>query len=259
MKKPHNSIGRCIYCDGTDGLTREHVIPEGLGGRLVPNGRHEAFVLRDASCHNCTSITRAIEGQCQGKMMGHFRAKHGFSRKDRKREMLKVKFTSSHGEVNYRDIEPTQLPAVMLVPIFGEPGLLSGASIGGPYSIRLFAHAEKPRTPIGNQEDRFTAAGIGPDVFGQMLAKIALGFAVSQLGIDGFKPLVRGFILGERREFGHWIGGPMNDPPEPPSSSLHEMQLASIKTAAAEYVAVYVRLFANLGCPRNYVIVGQSH
>ena len=107
----------------------------------------------------------------------------------------------------------------------------------------------------------YAAAGIGPDIFGQMLAKIGLGYAVSELGIDGFKPLVRDFIRGRINEFGHWLGGPANCPPEPPSNSLHELDLAFLKTGDmhTEYVTVYIRLFANLGLPRNYVVVGQTH
>ena len=129
---------------------------------------------------------------------------------------------------------------------------------GGPYKVKLHVSTKNSGKVIGGGKP-FTAAGMGPDIFGQLIAKIGLGFAVAEIGIDGFRPLVREFILGEKREFGHWIGGPMNFSPEPPSQSLHQLHLAYFDRDDEQYVAVYVRLFANLGGPRNYVIVGQSH
>ena len=42
----------CIYCGATDGLTTEHIIPYSLGGR---------FELPEASCNECTEITKKIE------------------------------------------------------------------------------------------------------------------------------------------------------------------------------------------------------
>jgi hypothetical protein len=189
--------------------------------------------------------------------MGIFRAKHGFNRKDRRLDTLQIKITSADGSVTQQHVDPSDLPSAMFVPVFNEPGLFGGTPIGGPYYIQFVGCFRAPPKPLVPGAS-YNMAGIGPDVFGHMLAKIGLGFAVSQLGIDGFKPLVREFIRGKKDEFGHWIGGPMNAPAEPPSQLLHELRLALFGTNSAEYVAVYIRLFANFGCPRNYVIVGQT-
>jgi 5-methylcytosine-specific restriction endonuclease McrA len=52
-RAPAVSIGRCIYCRTTDGpLTREHVIPKGLGGHLV---------LHEATCTPCQKLIGKIE------------------------------------------------------------------------------------------------------------------------------------------------------------------------------------------------------
>src|SRR5665213_1960681 len=45
-------VGACIYCGATEGLTKEHIIPLGLGGQ---------FVLPAASCPACSKITSDFE------------------------------------------------------------------------------------------------------------------------------------------------------------------------------------------------------
>jgi hypothetical protein len=54
------AIGSCIYCAATDGLSKEHVLPYGLGGDLV---------LHEASCSNCRDATSKIELQL---LRGHW-------------------------------------------------------------------------------------------------------------------------------------------------------------------------------------------
>ncbi len=51
------NIGRCIYCGSGDGLTDEHVIPFGLS----PVGVNNIFVLKNASCKRCSTITSKFE------------------------------------------------------------------------------------------------------------------------------------------------------------------------------------------------------
>lgn len=59
-----------------------------------------------------------------------------------------------------------------------------------------------------------------------MAIKIALGFAVWMIGLDSFKPLVRGFILGRAdEEFGYWIEGNEPEGGEPPSQNALVFQL----------------------------------
>ena len=70
-------VGRCIYCDGTDGLTREHVIPRGLMGNISPDAQHEALVLGKASCATCTPITRDLEGRVPRSDDGAFPSESG--------------------------------------------------------------------------------------------------------------------------------------------------------------------------------------
>jgi hypothetical protein len=47
-------IGRCIYCGSTENLSKEHIVPLGLGGEDV---------LYDASCGWCRDATSRIESR----------------------------------------------------------------------------------------------------------------------------------------------------------------------------------------------------
>lgn len=249
-------VGRCIYCDSTDGLTREHVIPQGLGGRLVPDDEHEAIVLGDASCAECTKITRRLEGICLGKMMGHFRAKAGMTRKDRRTETRRVKYTDLQGVASFEDVPVKDIPAILMLPIFFEAGVFSEQPIGGPYKIAHWLAVEDTKSPAMHSDRGIGAAGHGPADYARLLAKISLGYAVAVRGIDSFTPLVRNFILGKANdEFGHWVSGL---PQEPPSANLHEIALVPLKKnkTGEIYVAADIRLFAMYGAPRNYVVVG---
>src|SRR5438552_18955483 len=79
MKRQHEyaPIGKCIYCggDGSPGrLTREHIIPDSLGGMLE---------LPDASCSDCQKITSACEGENAGKIFRPIRRQFKMPSKSR--------------------------------------------------------------------------------------------------------------------------------------------------------------------------------
>lgn len=62
---PFLNVGACIYCgDKTPPLSREHVLPRGLGGGSAPDGYSGALVLQNASCEICRRVTQKIEEQC---------------------------------------------------------------------------------------------------------------------------------------------------------------------------------------------------
>ena len=159
------------------------------------------------------------------------------------------------------DVALPDLPAVLFLTGFYEAGLFSGQPIGTQYKIRHWVKHFGEGAAALKPDQGLTVAEIVPGDYGRLLAKICLGYAVAILGIDGFKPLVRDFILGKNNdEFGHWIGGSGNTD-EPPSSALHEIGLRPIthKATQVEYVVAEIRLFAMFGAPRNYVIVGRRN
>jgi hypothetical protein len=95
-------------------------------------------------------------------------------------------------------------------------------------------------------------------VFAQMLAKIALGIAVAKLGLAGFKPTVRNFILNNPDEYGHWVGGYAGTQRyEPPSLSFHRIHLQTKQASAGTFIIAEIQLFAEFGGPANCVVVGR--
>jgi HNH endonuclease len=75
--RTYRSIELCIYCGSTEELSDEHIIPMGLGGRLV---------LSHASCAICSSKTSKQERTCLRTMYGPLRLLYGLpSRRKRER------------------------------------------------------------------------------------------------------------------------------------------------------------------------------
>jgi hypothetical protein len=80
-RKVYSPVGRCIYCHSTDGLTVEHVIPFGLGGRLE---------LPESGCHRCSKITSDFEHTCLRTMYGPLRLLYDLPSRRKKNRPLKL-------------------------------------------------------------------------------------------------------------------------------------------------------------------------
>jgi hypothetical protein len=198
-------------------------------------------------------------------MMGDYRIKTGMPTRhphERPDKIAARIYNSAKGQFEERLVEVPDFPESIVLPAYSDATILNGQPPSEKFQIRLmcaFRNIETASKIIGPDEG-MRLAGVGPDIFARMLAKIALGYVVGEMGIDSFRPLVRDLILGKSPYFGHWVGGPaLEKTQEPPSETvLHEMHLATAETThGTEYVLVYVRLFANRRGPRNYVVVGQ--
>jgi hypothetical protein len=256
MPHPFQVVDRCIYCDSTTPpLTREHVLPSGLGGRKSPRGWHEALILHRASCETCRLILHELETECLAKMMGLFRAKTGLSQSLKGRKTARVRIMAPDGKAYEDHLSLVDIPEILMLPRYSRAGILDNRPIQPVYHIDLWAAARLGRALPTGKGHSIPAAGMGPDRFAQMLAKIALGTAVAILGMDTVAPLVRNFILRKPNEFGYWVGGRAGEPHESPDpSSLHTLRLRWVD--GTPFIAVDVRLFASHGGPTNYVIVG---
>jgi len=62
MQNLHLNIGKCIYCDNTmPPLTREHILPRGLGGNEAPTGLSNALVLNNASVNLASRLLSELK------------------------------------------------------------------------------------------------------------------------------------------------------------------------------------------------------
>ena len=97
--------------------------------------------------------------------------------------------------------------------------------------------------------------------FAQLLAKIAHGFAVGELGYGAFKPLLSNLITRRFRRDEQFpecidlVGG------EPAlfaaDNELHVLGYDLVEISGRCHMVVSIRLFANLGSPIYRVVVGE--
>jgi hypothetical protein len=244
------TIDSCIYCGATGvPLSEEHFVSEGLGSRLV---------LLKASCQRCAIKTSAIERMVLHQSLLVPRVRMGIRRKKRKRnESL---FPVPIGHTDGRNIVHTTLdnhPSVLFMPVFNAPGLTVDRPVGshGIQGAHLQMLTELPKPEFSE----FASPSVDTAAFCQLLAKIAHGFAVLELGIDGFEPLLPEIILkdyGGDNSFSwfHLIGG---DPRSlAPSEALHVLGWGFFEKVGTEYLIVSLRLLANAATPIYYAVAG---
>ena len=94
-----------------------------------------------------------------------------------------------------------------------------------------------------------------PEQFCRMLAKIAYGFAIAELGIGSFDCPLTSYILGSTIDRLQWIGSNPKDA-KPIQVLLHELELLCIVGEKGIVLACDVCLFAFLGAPRFRVVLG---
>lgn len=260
-KQRSGSVGRCIYCDSIVGLTREHVMPFGLGGDLVLSG---------ASCSTCATETSRLELRL---LRGHwwpYRLRLGM-RSRRAGETipdLAVSVQRADG-TSVAATLPMVMQSVALVFEFDPPSILQGVvrddepnaprvylkPLGAfPSVVSLDGNAyqlksnEKLEIPI-----HFDAADLC-----RFLAKVAHGFAISRRGFaactEYFLPPI---VLGKTSGAQTYVGGCDSRFVEGrlPGGGLHAM----LDRVNNEFLTVYIQLFRDRGQPPPIyeVVVGR--
>lgn len=251
-------VGACIYCgDRTPPLSREHVLPRGLGGGTAPEGHPNALVLQNASCEPCRRITQKIEEQCLLAMMGPGRAKLGLKRKDRATKIARVQVRTVGTCKEKRELDWAYVPGPIVLPAFYQAAELSGKPTPEvpPFDAKMIVVAPATKAMFGEVSEVGVTLNVDSQIFARMLAKIALGVAVATLGMGGFVAFVQDVILSEHGDYGRWVGGFAGaNEPEQRTTDLHSVELKVCR----EYVIVEICLFAAYGGPRNYVVVGRA-
>ena len=261
-KKVYSSVGKCIYCNSSDDLSDEHIIPFGLGGRLE---------LPESSCQGCSKKTSTFEHTCLRTMYGPLRLLYDLPsrrKKSRPRTLpLKVKFNQEDDEWELTEIEQERYPFLVTFPYFPMPNLLNENSkdeVRGSVTNRLWIRGASPNYVFKDLLQDLTlkleAHSIMPEAkahieeFCQMLAKIGYSFAVAELGSDSFRPFLIPHIIDKRLEnCGDYMGSLGRD--ETPSDNLHELSICD--GFSPTYVTVRIRLLAKLGTPTYYVVAGS--
>jgi hypothetical protein len=256
-------IKRCIYCgtcvadkrDATARFGDEHIIPLAFGGNLE---------LPEASCRDCERITSKSETHCIENMLRNTREHFGLRARRHKRSRIKLPIDIRHDDTytETRLVPLSEHPAVLYMFAFDPPGLIldipepkgafSGRMAFRPMMSDLRARVDK----LGGNVNFVRRGGFGAPIFGHMLAKIAHSYAVAELGIDSFKPILNNLIRGlPTLHMAQFVGGSFL--PEPKSADLHEIGIKlSYRLDGRGFWVVRVRLFADLDMPAYYVVAG---
>jgi hypothetical protein len=249
----------CIYC--SDGrvreatkqkLSREHIIPFGLGGIAT---------LPRASCKACARITGAIEQACLRMMLGPTRIRLNLPtrRPEGRPTELQITLIDENKRTTERTVPASEFPLIIPGLLLPPPGILSGEKphdkmVGKFWMLRENETADKYLRPGRG----YRAGTFNNHIFMQMLAKIAHSFAVAEWGFHSFRPLLRDLIVGSSQTASYWVGG-TGDPQPADTGGLHRLELKRELRLGTEYVVCCVRLFANFGAPEYRIVVGTSN
>jgi hypothetical protein len=250
-------IGRCIYCGVTEfepgsnlPLSEEHVVPEGLGARLI---------LLEASCKSCAERINVFETNMLRTLLLAPRRQMGIRGKKRKRDEKDYPVTTVVGDKDVVLRLPLAIhPTMLFLPILNAPGALCGRS-PNKTGLQGLSILELNCLEKNARGQKIASPTLDTAQFCQLLAKIAHGYAVTCFGLDGFKPVLVDLIL---RKLGkenwidcyHWVGG--NPMEYAPNNTLHLLGWGLGLVEGVNYLVAAIRLFANLESPIFHVVVG---
>lgn len=258
----YKPVGRCIYCGTKQNLTREHIVPFGLGGERT---------LPEASCVPCSKVTGGVELRCLRDMFSPIRAKLGMRSRHKKVRQKKLAL-EVHFEGRYatHNLPIDDYPTIVGLFSFDLPRLLSGklpqidgSRLAAPglygLNIDVQSYIEKYASKHGAKGVSF--GKINPGLFSRMLAKVAHAYAVAEYGLDGFTPLLLDLILKGSDDASDLVGGELETPrsairPQE-TIDLHAIMLDEREIRGKLYLMATIQLFACLGAPTYYVVVGE--
>lgn len=264
--KTYRPVDSCIYCGNTSGLSDEHIIPYGLGGR---------WVLPRSSCAACAKITSAFEGTCQRTILGPLRMHYSLpTRRPKERPKtlpLKVKVRPDD-DWSIMHVDRDICPFLVLFPILSLPdevtGLRTEAERGAKartFWIRAASFSDgispgDPMSYLANLCKKLEVASVEPTAtftvpeFFRMLAKIAHAYTVAELGLRSFTPfLVPAILRNDLHNSVQYIGGVAGSPQV--SRLTHEVSYV-LHSERPDLMVVRIRLFAALDTPTYIVAAG---
>lgn len=254
QRKTYPPYGKCIYCDETEGLTDEHIIPFGLGG---------TFVLPKASCSSCAAHTSRFEMAVLRGELWPVRVYRAM----RSRRRHKNAPSSYPLVVERNGIEETvQLP-IEKYPIlahfldFSPPrraidmNSKPGIDVAGIVTVSFGPDPSRVLRDLGATSIK-SRTSTHPVQFALMLAKIgySMAAATGALSLIKGRSPIRDVILGRNSCVGDYVGT-LTYP-----LSKHEDQLHRVIVLAdtnSGQLAADIQLFSDSQAPRYGVLLGE--
>jgi hypothetical protein len=234
-------------------LTKEHIFPAGLGGGLV---------LPRASCTSCQTEVQIFETICMRKTLLPYRKASGLIRHANDLPAA-VPLTLDLELEGPKQVALDRHPNVVVLPGLRDlPGILRGRPPEPmvQFDYKIFGQLDiVDETKRRLQERQVVGIYLDGYAWLQMLAKIAHGYAIAELGLNRFSPALPDLILGRNPRLSSYLIGKCPVPPSIPDKPpllMIDMRCASM--GECRFVAVNMRLFADLGreTPVYTVIAG---
>lgn len=256
-------LGVCIYCNSSESLSDEHVLPYAMGGQIV---------LRKASCPKCARVTGQLE---QRLLRGHwwpYRKRLGLQTRnpDASKELKSVRIHTANGETLDAKMPLESFVAAMIFE-FEPPSILSGSDTKGrPFAknVGMKVLGELPtEAKIGSVPVQLSTSNkvefpvnFNSDDLTRFLAKVAHGYAISKEGLAAFDVLyLPKYILGQTDGIMTYVGG-YESPilaKTLPGGGYNRMMIRS----RGDLLSVCLQFFVDRGDPPPIyeVVVGKKH
>jgi hypothetical protein len=253
-------IGKCIYGQdhGTSNLSREHVLPFGLGGSMI---------LRKASCENCRETIHPFETECLTKNFGLIRAQRGMPTYNKKERVTHAKLlVDPDGERAEKTVPLDEYPEILFMPEFHAfPGIITGDDSPIPVSHRASYNEQEVRRRArlhSRNKDVVVEKLFNFPAFIRTLAKIAHGMMFMTYDVADIQPLLLNIILrGDLENYWCKIGGspPIGSPDVVASVHEHRIRTQIVTQPMGEmWVMVSIHLFPHLNAPAYTLIAGRA-
>jgi hypothetical protein len=194
-------------------------------------------------------------------MLGPFRIRLNLPtrRPNERPTELPLKFIRIDGRREQVMVAAEKFPVACIGFRFSAPSLLRGATpeetFEGDLVVRYIdAETKEYLSPEGQ---RVKLGGVNILAFTRMLAKIAHSYAVAELGLGSFRPLLPDLILGKSSNAPSLVGGDPTTPSTAPEPDLHNVHLRDCIAGNVRYTLAAIRLFAFAGMPRYHIVVGE--
>lgn len=155
------------------------------------------------------------------------------------------------------DVPLENYPLMILFPTFDLPSIVLGTAPSNVIKIReaVLTIPRLQNVEVGTIDKGTTFAPVEIPIadFLRMLAKIAHGVAVAELGAASFTPLLNDIILGRSNFLGHYVGSPWFGKVRRNSNTLHRIYL-EVRNG---WLVAFVQLFAKYHAPCYCVVVGK--
>jgi len=248
-------INQCIYCNSTENLTKEHIVPYSLRG---------IWILQKASCHKCQKITSAFERRVLRNYFIQLRTSLKLPTRRPKQRPESFDYTvSKNGEEKTVTIPVSDITTIFSMPILGQPGCMTkGKQVKG-FSVRgVSLHGKQSALKEMHKEydvDSINFTSTLDNSFPRMLAKIAYGMVVLKYGLDAIQEaFVLPSILGTKDDVGMWVG--CKNPDKSPALLPHVEGVfhgVNLEVNDRKVVAANIRLFESFQTPEYLVVVGR--